>query len=84
VIDRVVRKTDIGAVCDVTVTAYDHDPRGREHARPVGLFQSIICAQCGYTEWYAYDMDWLATLASIPGAHVRFVNGEPGSSGPFR
>lgn len=45
----------------------------------VGSFQVIICAACGYTEWYAYDIE---RLKDIPG--VRLVGPNPAKGGPYR
>ena len=44
-----------------------------------GSFEVIICAACGYTEWYAYDLEG---LAKIPGARLVGPNTENG--GPYR
>lgn len=50
----------------------------------VGTFEAWICSKCGFTEWYARDVnERLAELATIPGSAVRLV--EPGAPrGPFR
>ncbi len=47
-----------------------------------GCFQAYVCCECGYTEWYAYDLDRiLANLEKLRG-QVRVLNNE--SSGPYR
>lgn len=85
VIDRVMRSDDGSnniMIFNVTVgRAPEGSPPGR---RKVGYFQTIICESCGYTEWYAQDIEALKELAGEPTAGVRLVDGEPGSSGPFR
>lgn len=45
----------------------------------VGSFQIIICAACGYTEWYAYNLE---NLAKIPGA--RLVGPSRPGNDPYR
>lgn len=44
-----------------------------------GCFQVIVCAACGYTEWYAYDLE---RLKEIPEA--RLVGDDQGDAGPYR
>jgi predicted nucleic-acid-binding Zn-ribbon protein len=44
-----------------------------------GSFELIICSACGYTEWYAYDLEG---LAKIPG--VRLVGPNTENGGPYR
>jgi hypothetical protein len=41
-----------------------------------GFFQVVVCANCGYTEWYAYELE---RLKEIPGA--RLVGADVG---PYR
>ena len=63
-------------VTAVNPTAYD-----RELA---GTFESWVCANCGFTEWYAFRAnDVLARLAAIPNSGVRFIDTTP-RQGPFR
>ena len=50
----------------------------------VGYFEAWICSQCGFTEWYARDVnERLAALSRVPGTGVQFYNG-PADSGPYR
>ena len=58
-------------------------PSGAAHYG-VGRFQAIICAQCGYTEWYAHQLELLNERAKDPSSGVRLVISEPGSQGPYR
>lgn len=48
-----------------------------------GKFQVMICSRCGYTEWYAYELDRLLPKISQLYPRVRIVDGE-GSAGPYR
>jgi ribosomal protein S27AE len=42
----------------------------------VGRYETWICAQCGYTEWYAMDHEQLLErLSHVPGSGVRVVEG---------
>ncbi len=55
-------------------------PRGSTENRiSAGTFQVIVCAACGYTEWYANDFE---RLAEVPGA--RLVGGDKSDAGPYR
>ena len=45
----------------------------------VGSFQIIICASCGYAEWYASDLEH---LKDIPCARLGGV--DAGDAGPYR
>ena len=50
----------------------------------VGAFQTWICAQCGYTEWYAQDPERiLEKLAAVPDSGVSVVV-DPEEGAPFR
>ena len=53
--------------------------RPNEFRIDAGSFQVIICAACGYTEWYAYDIE---RLKDIPG--VRRVGPNAENGGPYR
>jgi hypothetical protein len=44
-----------------------------------GSFQIAVCAACGYTEWYAYDLE---NIAKVDGA--RLVGADVGKAGPYR
>lgn len=49
-----------------------------------GTFSAWICAQCGYTEWYARDAAAALTkLAQTPNSGVRWIDTTP-QRGPFR
>jgi hypothetical protein len=45
----------------------------------VGSFQLIVCAECGYSEWYARDID---NLKHLPGAYM--IGADADKSGPYR
>lgn len=50
----------------------------------VGTFEVWICKQCGFTEWYANDVnEQLAELAQRPESGVRLVE-RSNNRGPFR
>lgn len=49
----------------------------------VGKFQVIVCTQCGYTEWYAYDFESLKQDLSKLYPKVRLIENEP-SGAPYR
>lgn len=37
----------------------------------VGKFQVIVCTACGYTEWYAHEIEeLLCNIADFPGARI--------------
>jgi hypothetical protein len=64
------------------------DPTGKWWDAPLGAstirvsagsFQVIVCAACGYTEWYAYNLE---NLENMPGA--RLVGPRSGETGPYR
>lgn len=68
----------------MAVTSHEVDfrkrPRGSNENRiSAGSFQVIVCAGCGYTEWYASDFD---RLKDIPGA--RLVGDDKSDAGPYR
>jgi predicted nucleic-acid-binding Zn-ribbon protein len=49
-----------------------------------GTFEAWVCYQCGFTEWYAKDVnEKLTKLAQEPGAAVRLVDATS-PRGPFR
>src|SRR5262245_11168854 len=53
----------------------------------VGTFEAWVCANCGFTEWYAKDVnDTLAELAKHPETGIRLVDASnsQGTRGPFR
>ena len=54
-------------------------PRGSAERISAGSFQVIICAACGYTEWYANDFE---RLGEIPGA--RLIGDDRDDAGPYR
>jgi hypothetical protein len=50
-----------------------------------GVFESWICATCGFTEWYATGNglgDTLSRLSAIPGSGVSYHDGE--TDHPYR
>lgn len=50
----------------------------------IGTFEAWICSQCGFTEWYAKDVnESLAILSRTFGTGVRFYHGQP-KAGPYR
>lgn len=52
--------------------------------REVGTFEVWICEHCGFTEWYAQNVnDQLAQLAADPRNRIRRAKGNA-SGGPFR
>jgi hypothetical protein len=60
-----------------------------DHSYPamkVGRFQIIICAstQCGYTEWYSYDLERMHEASLDPKSGVRLIDGDVGNQGPYR
>ena len=63
----------------VTCYEFPEEVRHENERIPVGSFQVVICAACGYTEWYAYNLE---RLKDIPGA--RFVGPNAANSGPYR
>jgi predicted nucleic-acid-binding Zn-ribbon protein len=63
----------------VTCHEVPGDAWNNYHRIPVGSFQVVICATCGYTEWYAYDIE---RLKDIPGA--RLVGPNAPNGGPYR
>jgi hypothetical protein len=50
-----------------------------ENRVSAGSFQVVICEACGYTEWYARDLE---RLQDIPGA--RLVGAGTSDPGPYR
>jgi predicted nucleic-acid-binding Zn-ribbon protein len=54
-------------------------PLGATTRISAGSFQVIVCATCGYTEWYAYNLE---NLKNMPGA--RLVGPASGDTGPYR
>ena len=42
----------------------------------VGRYETFICAGCGYTEWYAYELE---ALKHDPKKGVHFIDDEPES-----
>jgi len=70
--------------CTWKMTVTSHSFRGADGsfgARRIspGSFQVIVCAECGYTEWYAYNFDG---LKDVPGA--RLVGDDNSDCGPYR
>lgn len=52
--------------------------------RIVGVFEARICAECGYTEWYANEVnDGLLELSQMEGTGVRLLS-TASRGGPFR
>ena len=72
------------------VTAAEGEKKSKAFFSPaqerveVGFFQVVICASCGYTEWYANDFDHLKELQHRPELGVRLVNSDPGDTKPYR
>lgn len=51
----------------------------------VGTFEVWICAECGFTEWYANGVnEALADLSRFPETGVLFFNGHPRRNNPYR
>lgn len=49
----------------------------------VGTFEAWICVACGFTEWYACDVnEGLAMLSHVPQSGVLYYNGI--ADGPYR
>lgn len=49
-----------------------------------GKFEAWVCASCGYTEWYAKEMnEELEKMSNVPGSGVRRIRREK-ERGPFR
>lgn len=47
-----------------------------------GFFEAWVCAECGFTEWYARDVNQaLAYLASRPNAKVHYLDAGAPSTG---
>lgn len=69
-------------VSPVPVTAanfseYSLEP-DKGSAASIGTFEAWICCSCGFTEWYAKDINGkLATLSQFPETGVVFYNGPP-------
>lgn len=64
----------------VTSHVLKPQPKGNTPDRiSPGAFQTIICAACGYTEWYAYNFEG---LKDVPGA--RLVGDDSSDGGPYR
>jgi len=57
-----------------------HVYNGQNKQGGSGKFQVFVCLQCGYTEWYAYDLEKL--LQKLP-ADARIIDGNL-STGPYR
>jgi hypothetical protein len=50
----------------------------------VGHFEVWICAQCGFTEWYAMNANQgFARLAAVPNSGVHWIDTTP-QRGPCR
>ncbi len=73
--------TTSNTVATLPVAAQDV---GERYRREGGSFEVWVCANCGFTEWYANDAAGvLQMLARLPGGAVRWVDATaPG--GPFR
>jgi len=48
--------------------------RWRPREIAVGTFETFICAECGYTEWYASGLD---KLEAAPDKGVHFIDTTP-------
>lgn len=78
------------AIGAMAVTALSFPLKGRlnewlaEHGEIVaGRFEVWVCAQCGFTEWYAKEMnEALEEMARRPDSGVRLAGRQSG--GPFR
>ena len=42
----------------------------------VGTYETWICATCGYTEWFAKDVESLERLSAVTGSGVRIVQSD--------
>jgi predicted nucleic-acid-binding Zn-ribbon protein len=80
VVDPVRRPGDASRRVDPPIGVTAH--RGID----VGTVEAWICAQCGYTEYYAKNAaEHLARLAVPPTqTAVRYLDGEPASGEPYR
>lgn len=79
--DRARRRQDIAPLA--VVAAYLPGMMGAQFVEG-GTFETWICVHCGFTEWYAKNVnETLARLVSVPQAGVRYIDGRSGGS-PFR
>jgi predicted nucleic-acid-binding Zn-ribbon protein len=87
VIDKVAQNYEASyagneAMC-VHVLAYT-TVTGSQHKIQAGRFEAWVCADCGFTEWYAKNAnEALAQMAAIPNCGVRLIDTTP-QRGPFR
>jgi predicted nucleic-acid-binding Zn-ribbon protein len=50
-----------------------------------GHFDAYICDGCGYTEWYATNLEQLLPLKGPSATHqVQLIDGNPTRVGPYR
>ena len=47
----------------------------------IGTFETYICKQCGFTEWYARGLDG---LRPDPDDGIQLLRGDPEAKGPYR
>lgn len=50
----------------------------------LGRFWTWICLGCGYTEFYAYDIEHVEELAKRWPDRLRIVDARPPAQGPYR
>lgn len=90
IIDKILERTrpDSSVLRPMPITIANFDAsNGRTNSfstLTVGCFEAWICSQCGFTEWYAKEMNGaLAMLSRVADTGVTFYNGQPPQS-PFR
>ena len=57
------------------------EPRFFGPAISHGTFETLICARCGFTEWYAKE---LSRLNHDPVNGIHFIKNDVESKGPYR
>jgi predicted nucleic-acid-binding Zn-ribbon protein len=88
VVDPAVQLLDTNAFerVPMIVAKLEYKDMYKYPAMKVGRFQVVICAnaQCGYTEWYAYNLERMHEASLDPKSGVRFIDGDAGNRGPYR
>jgi hypothetical protein len=83
IVDQVMQPDFEHNNCSWKMAVTSHDFRGpghRESRVAPGSFQIIVCAGCGYTEWYAHGFE---RLKDIPGARL-IGDDSNDDAGPYR
>lgn len=75
----VVTSREVECGKDASVKWWDAPLAAKTIRVSAGAFQVVVCAACGYTEWYAYNLE---NLKNMPGA--RLVGPASGDTGPYR